>query len=304
MKKYITIVCMALLASCSNIIEEEQLQPATGDWTPVVTRSGSTAEPKEYAVTTRWWDGKSRMDYHGVLKVDGETSSWVSGPPQWPTDETKEIEVFALDCGGEFQYMVDFLNDSKQYPYMMHYSKATAANKPEKFTMKHMMAQLKVNVLIREEQEHEPYNGKIMLKRSGTVTCNNGDIYLDISEWPTTSKNIPAFTKVSATTQASGYHDDDFETAPFIVVPQTIEAGAECLTFWVEDVQYVFTPKTDLILQAGKVNVLQLGITYSDDELTGGNFPKIDLLEVTVIPWDKEIIQGGEAEEEMNNLIE
>ena len=295
MKKYITIVCMALLASCSNIIEEEQIQPATGDWTPVVTRSGGTSEPADYAVALRW----GGYDHKGVLIVDGETSTWASEAPAWPEDVNEEVEVFAFDDGGEFGHMVQFLDDSKQYPYMMHYSKATAANKPDKFTMKHMMAQLKVNVLIREEQEHVPYNGKIKLKRSGTVTCNNGDIYLDLSEWFTTSKNIPDFTKVSATTQASGYHDDDFETAPFIVVPQTIEAGAECLTFWVEDVQYVFTPKTDLILQAGKVNVLQLGITYSDDDSTGGSFPKVELLEVSVLPWDVREIQGGEAEEEL-----
>ena len=295
MKKYITIVCMALLASCSNIIEEEQVQPATGDWTPVVTRSGGTSESAQYAVALRW-GGK---EHEAVLIVDGETSRWASGAPAWPTDENEEVEVFAFDDGGEYGYITDFLHDKSQYPYIMHYSKATAANKPDKFTMKHMMAQLKVNVLIREEQEHEPYNGKIMLKRSGTVTCNNGDIYLDISEWSTTSKDIPAFTKVSATTQASGYHDDDFETSPFIVVPQTIEAGAECLTFWVEGVQYVFTPKTDLILQAGKVNVLQLGITYSDDDLTGGSIPKVELVDVTVAPWIEREIQGGEAEEEL-----
>ena len=296
MKKYITIVCMALLASCSNIIEEEQLQPATGDWTPVVTRSGGASESAQYVVALRW----GGYDHKGVLIVDGETSTWASEAPAWPEDVNEEVEVFAFDDGGEFGHMVQFLDDSKQYPYMMHYSKATAANKPDKFTMKHMMAQLKVNVLIREEQEHVPYNGKIKFRHVGDVRySDNGDIYLDASEWPTTSKNIPAFTKVSATTQASGYHDDNFETAPFIVVPQTIEAGAECLTFWVEDVQYVFTPKTDLILQAGKVNVLQLGITYSDDDSTGGSFPKVELLEVSVLPWDVREIQGGEAEEEL-----
>lgn len=295
MKKYITIVCMALLASCSNIIEEELVQPATGEWTPVVTRSGGASRSAEYAVALHW-GGK---EHEAVLIVDGKTSTWASEAPVWPTNENEEVEVFAFDDGGEYGYIPDFLHDKSLYPYMMHYSKATAANKPDKFTMKHMMALLKVNILIREEQEHEPYNGKIMLKRSGTVTCNNGDIYLDISEWSTTSKDIPAFTKVSAITQASGYHDVDFETAPFIIVPQTIEAGAECLTFWVEDVQYVFTPKTDLILQAGKVNVLQLGITYNDDDLTGGSIPKVELVDVIVQPWVEREIQGGEAEEEI-----
>ena len=299
MKKYITIIGLALLASCSNPIEEEMVTPGAEEWIPVITRSGSTAEPKEYAVTTRWWEGKSCMDYDAVLRVEGETSSWVSGPPKWPTDETKEIEVFALDCGGEFEYMVDILDDYKQYPYMVHYSKATAQNKPQKFTMKHLMAQLKVNILIHEEQEHAPSDAEIQIVRDGFITCGeaDGDIYLDVTGSRARSVSLPAFTKVSTSTQ-SGYRDDDFECAPFIVVPQTLAAGTEFMTFKVEDVEYTFTPKTDMKLEPGKVHVLTLGVTYDEDH-TGGSIPVVELIDVKVTPWkDGGTIDAGEAEED------
>ena len=299
MKKYITIIGMALLASCSNPIEEEMVTPGAEEWIPVITRSGSTAEPKEYAVTTRWWEGKSRMNYDGVLRVEGETSSWVTAPPQWPTDETKEIEVFALDCGGEFEYMVDILDDYRQYPYMVHYSKATARNKPQKFTMKHLMAQLKVNILIHEEQEHAPSDAEIQIVRNGFITCGeaDGDIYLDVKDRRARSVSLPAFTKVSTSTQ-SGYRNDDFECAPFIVVPQTLAAGTEFMTFKVEDVEYTFTPKTDMKLEPGKVHVLTLGVTYDEDH-TGGSIPVVELIDVKVTPWkDGGTIEGGEAEED------
>lgn len=298
MKKYITIISIALLASCSNPIEEEMVTPATEEWTPVITRSGSTAEPKEYVVTTRWWNGGSRMDYHGFLKVGGETSSWVSGPPAWPTDETKEVEVFALDCGGEFQYMVDFLDDYKQYPYMVHYSKATAQSKPQKFTMKHMMAQLKVNILIHEELEHAPSDAEIKLRRTGRIKYgDNMELYLDANEFPLSAVNVPAFTKISISDQSSGYHDDEFECAPFIVVPQTLAAGTECLTFKVEDVQYTFTPETDLKLEPGKVHILTLSIIYNEDQ-TGEAVRAVELVDVKVTPWaDGGTVDGGEAEE-------
>ena len=299
MKKYITIIGMALLASCSNPIEEEMVTPGAEEWIPVITRSGSTAEPKEYAVTTRWWDGKIRMNYDGVLRVEGETSSWVSGPPKWPADETKEIEVFALDCGGEFEYMVDILDDYRQYPYMVHYSKATARNKPQKFTMKHLMAQLKVNILIHEEQEHAPSDAEIQIVRNGFITCGeaDGDIYLDVKDRRARRVSLPAFTKVSTSTQ-SGYRNDDFECAPFIIVPQTLAAGTEFMTFKVEDVEYTFTPKTDMKLEPGKVHVLTLGVTYDEDH-TGGSIPVVELIDVKVIPWkDGGTIDGGEAEED------
>ena len=299
MKKYITIIGMALLASCSNPIEEEMVTPGAEEWIPVITRSGSTAEPKEYAVTTRWWEGKSRMNYDGVLRVEGETSSWVTAPPQWPTDETKEVHVFALDCGGEFEYMVDILDDYRQYPYMVHYSKATARNKPQKFTMKHLMAQLKVNILIHEEQEHAPYDAEIQIVRNGFITCGeaDGDIYLDVKDRRARSVSLPAFTKVSTSTQ-SGYRNDDFECAPLIVVPQTLAAGTEFMTFNVEDVEYTFTPKTDMKLEPGKVHVLTLGVTYDEDH-TGGSIPVVELIDVKVTPWkDGGTIEGGEAEED------
>ena len=298
MKKYITIIGMALLASCSNPIEEEMVTPGAEEWIPVITRSGSTAEPKEYAVTTRWWEGKSRMDYDAVLRVEGETSSWVTAPPQWPTDETKEIEVFALDCGGEFEYMVDILDDYRQYPYMVHYSKATAQNKPQKFTMKHLMAQLKVNILIHEEQEHAPSDAEIQIVRNGFITCGeaDGDIYLDVTGRRARRVSLPAFTKVSTSTQ-SGYRNDDFECAPFIVVPQTLAAGTEFMTFMVEDVEYTFTPKTDMKLEPGKVHVLTLGVTYDEDH-TGGSIPVVELIDVKVTPWkDGGTIDAGEAED-------
>lgn len=302
MKKYMTLLLIGLLASCSST---DTPQPPADEWLPVVSRTEGSTDTKEYLVTLKYGNTSSE----GTL-VAGASSSWKDNHnPVWPNDDTS-VDVFALHPA--LTTMPTELGDDKVYT--MHHSKADKNDKPGSFTMNHLMAQLKVHILIHEEQVHTPHDGVINLRRKGTIRYGGEKSpYLDASSHASQPVSLGTFKKVSSddgtAVQSSEWHDDDFENEPMTVVPQTFKAGEDCVTFQVEDVVYVFKPQKDITLEVGKINILWLGITYSEPEMddngnssgsgTGGAIPVVELEGITVTPWvSGETINGGEAQEQ------
>lgn len=300
MKKYMTLLLIGLLlTACSST---DTPQPPADEWLPVVSRTEGSTGTKEYLVTLKYGNTSSE----GTL-VAGANSSWKDNhKPSWPTDDTS-VDVFAL-YPALTSMPTEFGDDQV---YTMHHSKANKNNKPNQFTMNHLMAQLKVHILIHEEQVHTPHDGIINLRRKGTLRYGGEKPpYLDADPHEVQQVSLGTFSKMDGTTaQSSEWHDDDFENEPMTVVPQTFKAGEDCVTFQVEDVVYVFKPKDAIILEAGKINILWLGITYSEPEVddngnssgsgTGGAIPIVELQGITVADWtDGGTINGGEAVEQ------
>lgn len=299
MKKYMTLLLIGLLASCSST---DTPQPPADEWLPVVSRTEGSTDTKEYLVTLKYNNTLSE----GTL-VAGATSSWKdSHKPVWPNDDTS-VDVFALHPA--LTTMPTELGDDKIYT--MHYSKADKNHKPSSFTMNHLMAQLKVHILIHEEQVHTPHDGVINLRRKGTIRYGGEKPpYLDADPHEVQQVSLGTFSKLDGTiAQSSEWHDDDYENEPMTVVPQIFKAGEDCVTFQVEDVVYVFKPQKDITLEAGKINILWLGITYSEPEVddngnssgsgTGGAIFIVELEGITVTPWETgETVNGGEAVEQ------
>lgn len=64
------------------------------------------------------------------------------------------------------------------------------------------------------------------------------------------------------------YETDNWVSEELLIVPQTLEKGKTCLRFTVSGGdEYTFTPDEDLILQAGKINHLYLGVAFENLEL-------------------------------------
>ena len=76
-------------------------------------------------------------------------------------------------------------------------------------------------------------------------------------------------------------------------MPQTLEEGKECLRFTVSGGgEYTFTPNKDLVLQAGKINHLYLGVAFENLELIliGSG--------TSIADWNNGGSVGGEATEQ------
>lgn len=300
MKKYMILLFLGLFVSCSS---NEPIQMSQDDWLPIVSRADGTEDAKEYLVTLKYDNTSSE----GTL-VASTTSSWKNNrKPMWPNDNTL-VDVIALHPAPST--LPDELGDDKIYT--MHHSKTTSSNKPNQFIMHHLMAQLKIHILIHEEQVHIPYDGIIHLRRKGTIEYSGEEPCLDASSYDIQKVTLGVFSKVTTSddgtsAQSSEWHDDDFENTPMTVVPQTFKSGEDCVTFKVENVTYVFKPEEDIKLTPGKINVLWLGVTYSEPEVDengnsssgiGSTVSIVKLEAITVADWlNGGNISGGKAEE-------
>lgn len=301
MKKYMILLLIALLAACSS--NDVPLPPADA-WLPVVSRAEAAADAKEYLVTLKYGSTTSS----GTL-VAGSTSSWKNEVPQWPADN-QAVDVLALYPAKDV--MPSVLADDAIY--LMHYSQNNKNTKPAQLTMHHLMAQIKVQILVHQKEAHTPKDGQIRLRRQGTV-CYGPDVngavpHLDAAPHKAEESPLGQFELINAVDAVtSEWKDGIYENTPATVVPQTFGAGEECLTFWVNDVLYVFKPEKAITLVAGKINILKLGVTYTkpevdDDEGEGGSsgtgapIPTVELQGITVADWvNGGTITGGEAEE-------
>ena len=302
MKKYMILLLIGLLAACSG--NDVPLQPED-NWLPVVSRTDAASAAKEYLVSLKYGNTSSS----GVLITGAASTGWKGSKPVWPADN-QSVDVLALHPA--LADMPAELGDDAVY--LMHYSQTDRNHKPAQLAMHHLMAQIKVQILVRQKEAYAPQDGIVRMRRKGTIRygagMNGGVPYLDAAPHEVVERTLGTFAQTSGTVAGnSGWNECMFENQPVTVVPQSFQAGADCLTFWVNDVLYVFKPEHEISLVPGKINILKLGVTYTEPEVkddedegsgsgTGAPIPTVELQGITVADWlDGGAIGGGEAEE-------
>ena len=118
--------------------------------------------------------------------------------------------------------------------------------KPNKFTLEHLMAKLKVHIRINNNPNHKkPLNTKVSLHTRADIDYPNKGLK-NLSGRSSYNVSLGSFTEDGDT--------DNWVSDELLILPQTLERGRKCLRFTVSSGdEYNFTPNEDLVLQAGKI---------------------------------------------------
>jgi hypothetical protein len=131
--------------------------------------------------------------------------------------------------------------------------------KPNKFTLEHLMAKLKIHIRISNNPNHEKrLNTKMTLHTKADIDYPNKALK-NLSGKSNYNVSIGGFTENET---------DNWISEELLILPQILERGRKCLRFTVSDGdEYTFTPDEDLILQASKINHPYLGVAFKNLEL-------------------------------------
>lgn len=288
MKNFWKLCClaglMAITGGCSSQ-EGDELLPAD-DWKVSLSRGITQGQP--VTVALRYGNTAS----YGTLKPaaqENAMATWEGNPPVWPDNSTTAVEVIAFSP--TVNALPATVSATDGQAWLMDYVSCTANNKPASFEMAHLMAQLEVHIKLDDEAEHhyEPTDARIGLYTTATVDYPNKCLITPASM--NEAFSLGEFGKEGNNNTAT---DENWVNTAQIVIPQTLQAGIPRLSFKVGDRTYTYTPENNIELKAGKKTKLYLGVAYQNDYVTLGN--------VTVTDWaEGGTIEGGEAEEEMNN---
>ena len=282
--RLLLILGMAAMAGCSDGVPiGETPEAPANEWKVMLSRNATNG--KNVTVALRY----NNIDHCSTLiPADGENpAKWENGAPTWPTENTTPVEVITFCPAQQPLPETITVNGTDTTAYMMGYTTATSSNKPDKFTLKHLMAQLEVHIKISDGDDHhyQPTDGIISLFTSATVNYP-GECLKDSTD-RNEAFSLGEFKKESN----DSTHVENWVNTPQIMIPQTFELGKQCLSFVVNGKTYTFTPKKDITLTAGKKTKLYLGIAYQ-------NSGYVIMNGVTVNDWKEEDpIDVGEMEE-------
>lgn len=265
---------MLLLVSCSN-----DLDIAQETWDIVISRSVTN---NENVLVIGKKQGHEKL--RGVLcpsDSEGENAQWQGEKPSWPGDE--ELEMFVVTPNPDDGVLPQKVNVTEQKVWMIDYVSSTC--KPKHFSLKHLMAKLQVHIRIEDAPESaKPLNVQMALHTEAFIDYPNKCLNnLSGRDYNTLNFKIENFERGD---------NGNWVSSKILVLPQVLEQGKPCLSFTIDGEQkYVFTPKTDLILIAGKINHLYLGAAYSGQILLLLN----ENLNIT--DWVYDDNNGGDAVE-------
>ena len=183
-------------------------------------------------------------------------AQWQGTKPSWPGNDNLEMVVVSpVPNNG---VLPQSINASDGKIWMVDYLPSTY--KPNKFTLEHLMAKLKVHIRINNNPNHKrPLNTQMALHTEADVDYPNKGL-----------KNLSGRSRynVSLGSFAEDSETDNWVSDELLILPQTLERGRKCLRFTVSGGdEYTFTPNEDLVLQAGKINHLYLGVAFENLEL-------------------------------------
>lgn len=238
---------MFLLVSCNK----EKVQET---WDVAVSRA-TTNEENILVVGKK--NGNEQL--RGILipsTIENTTAQWQGATPVWPGSDNLEMFVVSpVPTNGILPKSIS-ADDGKIW--MVDYLPSTY--KPSKFTLEHLMAKLKVHIRINNNPNHKkPLNTKMALHTEADIDYPNKALK-NLSGRSSYNVSLGSFTEDEET--------DNWVSDELLILPQTLAKGKKCLRFTVSGGdEYTFTPDEDLVLQAGKINHLYLGVAFENLEL-------------------------------------
>ena len=238
---------MLLLISCQN---EDGMQET---WDIAVSRATTNGEN---ILVVGKKNGSEQL--RGILipsTSENTLAQWQGSTPSWPGNDNMEMFVISpVPTNGDLPQTVN-VSDGKIW--MVDYLPSTY--KPTKFTLKHLMARLKVHIRISNNPNHEkPLNTQMALHTAADIDYPNKAL-----------KNLSG--RSSYNVSLGSFTEDDIDnwvSDEILILPQTLAVGRTCLHFTVSNGnEYTFTPNENLELLPGKINHLYLGVAFENLEL-------------------------------------
>lgn len=238
-----------LLMSCQN--SDDGMQET---WDVAVSRATTNGE--NILVVGRK-NGSEQL--RGILipsTSENSLAQWQGTKPSWPGSDN--LDMFVVSPVPDDGKLPRSISVSDGTIWMVDYLPSTY--KPNKFTLEHLMAKLKVHVRINNNPNHKrPLNTQMALHTEADVDYPNKGLK-NLSGRSRYNVSLGSFTEDSET--------DNWVSDELLILPQTLEKGKKCLRFTVSGGdEYTFAPDEELVLQAGKINHLYLGIAFDNLEL-------------------------------------
>ena len=240
---------MLLLMSCQS--SEDGMQET---WDIAVSRTTTNGEN---ILVVGKKNGSEQL--RGILipsTSENSLAQWENPKPSWPGNDN--LEMFIVSPVPSDKELPQSINASDGKIWMVDYLPSTY--KPNKFTLEHLMAKLKVHIRINNNPNHKkPLNTKVSLHTRADIDYPNKGLK-NLSGRSSFIVSLGSFTEDGDT--------DNWVSDELLILPQTLERGRKCLRFTVSSGdEYTFTPNEDLVLQAGKINHLYLGVAFENLEL-------------------------------------
>lgn len=240
---------MLLLMSCQS--SEDGMQET---WDIAVSRVTTNGEN---ILVVGKKNGSEQL--RGILipsTSENSLAQWENPKPSWPGNDN--LEMFVVSPVPSDKELPQSINASDGKIWMVDYLPSTY--KPNKFTLEHLMAKLKVHIRINNNPNHKkPLNTKVSLHTRADIDYPNKGLK-NLSGRSSYNVSLGSFTEDGDT--------DNWVSDELLILPQTLERGRKCLRFTVSGGdEYTFTPNEDLVLQAGKINHLYLGVAFENLEL-------------------------------------
>ena len=240
---------MLLLMSCQS--SEDGMQET---WDIAVSRSTTNGEN---ILVGGKKNGSEQLRGRLIPSTsENSLAQWENPKPSWPGNDN--LEMFFVAPEPSDKELPQSINASDGKIWMVDYLPSTY--KPNKFTLEHLMAKLKVHIRINNNPNHKkPLNTKVSLHTRADIDYPNKGLK-NLSGRSSYNVSLGSFTEDGDT--------DNWVSDELLILPQTLERGRKCLRFTVSGGdEYTFTPNEDLVLQAGKINHLYLGVAFENLEL-------------------------------------
>lgn len=240
---------MLLLMSCQN--SDDGMQET---WDVAVSRATTNGEN---ILVVGKKNGSEQL--RGILipsTSENSLAQWQGTKPSWPGSDN--LDMFVVSPVPDDGKLLRSISVSDGTIWMVDYLPSTY--KPNKFTLEHLMAKLKVHIRINNNPNHKrPLNTQMALHTEADVDYPNKGLK-NLSGRSRYNVSLGSFTEDRET--------DNWVSDELLILPQTLEKGKKCLRFAVSGGdEYTFAPDEELVLQAGKINHLYLGIAFDNLEL-------------------------------------
>ena len=300
--KYILTMCgFVLMATACTDQDEPAVEQPADNW--VISRTAGSGDIRMVG-TPKKGDGTA-FDKN-IIFDDNGNGKWADGQgPVW--EEGQVFDLYAMAPVGKPADDVVDASVAYQMQYWsdrMRSSDPKKENRPTEFSLKHLHGQLKVHVNVHEldTEEHEPMDVKIRLYQQGRINYPNEKLEPTGSlDWITLTGWVHESNWTAGTTGQEIDHEWVMKD-PVLIIPQSLVLDGEpVVTFYIEDdnygtAQYEFIPSTPMVLEAGKLTHLYLGVTYKEPEQEPEKVePVITVLGITVTDWETGEVTIGTA---------
>lgn len=223
---------------------------------PTCRSAGSEGGAFAYPVLIAGYAGESQVF---CQCYDPVSSGWAGGSaPDWGGHAS--LGLVAVSCGEatkDLTSLPEYLvaDASHQELWLMDYQ-AGATRENAVFTMRHLMSQVGVRILLADDRLAAIMPEDVTLH----VSCTQAAV--DYSQKQLLPLPTPEAVSLG-TFRESGNFSGLWESSSLLtVIPQTFRAGETCLTFQVAGNSYTFLPDKDITLTPGRITYLNLGVAY------------------------------------------